>query len=79
MDERQAFEKTYGDLTQLRGLIAKILSSERERAQKLDMLRFQVNEINAAGLKPDEEEELAEEARGTWKRCTPVRACKPLL
>lgn len=34
---------------------------ERERAQRLDMLRFQVDEIDDAGLAPDEEDVLGAE------------------
>ncbi len=33
-------------------------NSERASSQQIDMLRFQVNEIAAAGLKPGEEEEI---------------------
>lgn len=36
---------------------------EQELAQKIDILRFQTNEIEEANLMPDEEEELEEEER----------------
>ncbi len=41
--------------------IAEIQSNERERERRLDMLRFQVEEIEAAGLRSGEEEDLDQE------------------
>lgn len=41
--------------------ILEIQSSERDRARRLDMLRFQVEEIEAARLSPHEDEELDQE------------------
>lgn len=38
-----------------------LLSQERERARQLDLLAFQIQEIESADLQPDEEERLAEE------------------
>lgn len=38
--------------------IARLESGGRERARQIEFLRFEVNEIGAAGLTPDEEEEL---------------------
>lgn len=38
--------------------LEEIQRDEKDRAQKLDFLAFQINEIRQAGLKPDEEEEL---------------------
>jgi len=46
-------------LSAVRDELRRVESGGREAAQKLDLLRFQVGEIEAAGLKPDEEEELA--------------------
>jgi DNA repair protein RecN (Recombination protein N) len=43
---------------QTRDEIERIQSSERERAHQIDLLRFQVEEITAANLEPDEEETL---------------------
>ncbi len=36
-------------------------SGARERMQRVDLLRYQIEEINRAGLQPEEEEELAAE------------------
>ena len=62
----------YGGLWQLRGCVAdqvrrlvdlrrelgRLLSEEREHAQRVDFLTYQVGEIDAANLRPGEEEEL---------------------
>ena len=62
----------YGGLWQLRGCVSKrfrqladvrceldrLLTEEREHAQRVDFLRYQVEEIAAAELRPGEEEEL---------------------
>jgi len=41
--------------------LARLAAAERERAQRLDLLRFQVREIAEAQLRPEEEAELAAE------------------
>jgi DNA repair protein RecN (Recombination protein N) len=43
--------------------IERIQSSERERAQRVDLLRFQVEEIDSAALQSDEEESLFRERK----------------
>lgn len=51
------------DLRGVRAQIAEIVAGARERAQRVDLLRFQVQEIDAAALRPGEEEELIAERR----------------
>ncbi len=41
--------------------LAHLIQDEQELAHRADLLRFQIDEIQAAGLRPDEEEELQEE------------------
>lgn len=41
--------------------LARLTAAERERAQRLDLLRYQAREITEAQLRPGEEEELAAE------------------
>ncbi len=41
--------------------LSRMVAAERERAQRLDLLRYQVREIGDAQLRPGEEEELAAE------------------
>lgn len=49
------------ELRDIRARIADILGNARERAQRVDLLRFQVAEIEEARLRPGEEEELLAE------------------
>jgi len=55
----------YGELWERLGSVRRELEDlrviDRERAQREDLLRFQVNEIKAANLQPGEEEELLRE------------------
>lgn len=48
----------YQHLTNLQGRLKKICSNEMERERKIDLLRFQIQEIEAAKLVIGEEEEL---------------------
>ncbi len=48
-------------LRQLRREIESLLRDERELARRADLLKFQVDEITAARLQPDEEDELRRE------------------
>ncbi|MGD1995919.1 MAG: DNA repair protein RecN [Anaerolineae bacterium] len=65
----------YGDLWELRGKVADLATrvqsvrreraelekDEQELAQRMDLLQYQIEEIQAASLEPGEEEELGEE------------------
>ena len=46
------------ELRRLGKAIAELESDDRERLRRVEFLRFEVNEINAANLEPGEEEEL---------------------
>jgi DNA repair protein RecN (Recombination protein N) len=50
-----------GEIRRIRRTLKDLLSSERDRMQRIDLLRFQVEEIEAATLKPGEKEELEAE------------------
>ncbi|MBI3910807.1 MAG: DNA repair protein RecN [Armatimonadetes bacterium] len=54
---RQAAE-LYAALREARTVLEDLRRSERERAQRLDLYRFQMEEIGSARLRPGEEEEL---------------------
>jgi len=58
---RSAYEELYGAFQQAAKALEDLALDERERAQRVDMLRFQVEEIRAAGLEADEEERLGTE------------------
>lgn len=58
-----SYSQVYGEWQKSRKLYAEKKQASREYAQRLDMLRWQDNEITAANLKPKEEEELETEIR----------------
>jgi len=53
--------RLYGRYQALAGTIEDIRGKARERAQRIDLLRYQTAEIDAAGLQAGEEERLLEE------------------
>jgi DNA repair protein RecN (Recombination protein N) len=59
--EAAAFQSLYNDISALRDRVSKINDRIRERGQKIDFLRFQVAEIDAAGLEDGEKQALEEE------------------
>ncbi|MBI5099361.1 MAG: DNA repair protein RecN [Nitrospirae bacterium] len=61
--ERQEVKNVYESLCSLKQQIAELIQQEKERAQRIDLLRFQINEIETANLNPGEEEGLTEEIR----------------
>ena len=60
---KAAYQKDYKEYRATRKRFRDWQDKEQEMAQKLDILRFQTNEIAEANLLPDEEEELEEEER----------------
>ncbi len=61
--ERKEVAEAYRKLTEARAELLKLKTSEAEKLQLLDVLRFQINEIKTVGLIPDEDVELGEEKR----------------
>ncbi len=60
-DRRQALAGVVKRLTALRQELARLQQSEQERERRLDMLNFQVSEVESARLKPGEEAVLQAE------------------
>lgn len=58
---RQRVEESYHRLKQLEKLLSQLKGDEKERLRRLDLLEFQLKEIDEARLKEGEEEALAEE------------------
>ncbi|NMB68697.1 MAG: DNA repair protein RecN [Chloroflexi bacterium] len=56
-----AYRQGYQALRAVERELAALRQSEQDAARKTDLLNFQVNEIDAANLKPGEEEELRQE------------------
>jgi DNA repair protein RecN (Recombination protein N) len=61
--ERRQFSAAYEQWRLLGERLAHFDDQERDTAQRIDLLAYQVDEITAAGLKPEEEEELEEQHR----------------
>lgn len=61
--ERREVGEAYGKLSEARSDLLKLKTSEAEKLQLLDVLRFQINEIKTVGLMADEDVELGEEKR----------------
>jgi len=57
----ERYRAAYAELSEARRTLAGLVMDERSRAQRLDLLRFQVQEIDEASLAPEEDEQLAEE------------------
>lgn len=58
LDLRQRFADTWSELTAARAELRALRDGERERARRLDLIRFQLNEIREAGPDVAEEEQL---------------------
>ncbi len=57
----QAYSQTYKRLDAVHDELRRLRESERNAAQRADMLAFQIQEIESARLRPGEDETLAEE------------------
>jgi DNA repair protein RecN (Recombination protein N) len=61
---RERYAKTYEALRAARAALSEVLTGARDRMQRIDLLRYQVEEIERASPQPGEEEALnAERAR----------------
>ena len=58
--ELSAYREEYAKLDALRKKIASLQMDEAEKARRLDILQFQIDELENAHLRPGEEEELDE-------------------
>jgi DNA repair protein RecN (Recombination protein N) len=58
---REEFARKLEELRATQTALERSRSGARERMQRVDLLRYQIEEINRAGLQPGEEEELAAE------------------
>lgn len=57
----EEYRQLYDSLKEVEALKRKMVSSERERERRIDLLHYQAREIDAAKLVPGEEEELKAE------------------
>ena len=63
LEQRRQFARLMAERAAARAALAGHIADERERHQRLDLLRFQVEEISSAALRPGEEEALEAERR----------------
>ena len=61
--QRRAFSELVKSIRQVRSDLQDLISNEQALKQKAEMLAYQVEEVDAADLKPGEEDELRDEAR----------------
>ncbi len=59
--ELEVYRKSYRQLQQVRSELRQLRQAEKEAARKIEMLAFQVKEIEQAGLEHDEEDRLKAE------------------
>ena len=57
---REEVSQKYNSFTQCRSELASLLALEKENARRKDFYRFELDEIDSANLKPDEDIELEE-------------------
>jgi DNA repair protein RecN (Recombination protein N) len=62
-EQRQAVATLVAQLREMRRELGELLKSEAELARRADMLKFQVEEIRSAKLKPGEDDELTSEQK----------------
>lgn len=55
---KNQYEQAYGQYVSLKGQLAKSQMDEQEKQRKIDLLQYQINDIDAAKLKEGEEEAL---------------------
>lgn len=59
----QQVSAAFGEVQRLRTRLSELQVSERDRVHRLDLLRFQIREIDALNLQPGEEEALRQRRR----------------
>ncbi len=59
--QRDSLTSTVRQLRETRKELESLRQDERERARRIDLLTYQIDEIDSARLKPDEEQELGTE------------------
>ncbi len=79
---RGRYQASYRRLRQLQGKLEDFNTDEGEKARQLDLLRYQIDEIEAADIRPGEQERLAQEReaiRNSEKIAASVELSKALL
>ena len=61
VEEKQEFAEVFRELTKTRERIGAVEQNKKDRLARLDYLRYVINELQSAGLSPDEDEKLLAE------------------
>ena len=61
--EKEIYEKHYAKYNQIKKELKENYGDEKEKQRKLDLLKYQLKEIEEANLKPNEDEELEEKRK----------------
>jgi len=61
--EKETYEKHYDKYNQIKKELKENYGDEKEKQRKLDLLKYQLKEIEEANLKPNEDEELEEKRK----------------
>jgi DNA repair protein RecN (Recombination protein N) len=77
--EREAFGERVRRLSALEDEKAALIVDEKTYAQQLDLLRFQANEIAAAQLQPDEEEQVGQDYQRASNAAKLLQLCQTAL
>jgi len=77
--DREAFAELLKRRTAVEAERAKLIVDERTYAQELDLLRFQVNEIDGAGLQPGEEDRVEQDYRRASNAARLLQLCQVAL
>ena len=76
------YQESYRRLRELQRQLGDFLTDEGEKARQLDLLQFQIQEIEEAGVRPGEREELSaqrDKIRNSEKIAEGVSLAKALL
>jgi len=60
-DQRQVYRERYQSLREMRTRLQQLTNADRVKSERVDLLRYEINEIERAGLRPGEEEDLGRE------------------
>ncbi|MDF2835644.1 MAG: repair protein RecN [Paenibacillus sp.] len=63
IERKTQFKRAYGQLMDIRSALKELENTARHNVQMLDLYRFQIEEITAAELKPEEDELLMEQRK----------------
>lgn len=55
------YQAAFSEMNDIKGKLGKAKMDDAEKARRIDLLQYQIDELSAANLKPNEQEELSEQ------------------